>query len=161
MFKSAPTCFWSQRIHHHGALCSTWLKLQEWCYLVRWHMLPQHRTRPLMHDANMKNQFPFKFVKKYLELRACVIFLPSPSGCTLVFQKRVKHDNRHASRKPFCRNWLDTICKRGASYFSVRHFRFAELCRKFRPFELQPCVIGQIFSDVSIDSNVLFSGSNY
>jgi len=66
----------------------------------------------LMHGANMKNQFLFTFVQKHLKLKACATFLPSPSGCALVFRKRVKHDNRHASRKPFCRNWLDTICKR-------------------------------------------------
>ena len=27
MFKSAPTCFRSQRIHHQGALYSAWLKI--------------------------------------------------------------------------------------------------------------------------------------
>ena len=37
IFKSAPTCFGSQRIHHQGALDSTWLKLQERFYRVRWH----------------------------------------------------------------------------------------------------------------------------
>jgi len=36
-FKSAPTCFGSQRIHNQGALHSAWLKLQEWFYRVRWH----------------------------------------------------------------------------------------------------------------------------
>ena len=36
IFKSAPTYFGSQRIHHQGALYSTWLKLQEWFYCVRW-----------------------------------------------------------------------------------------------------------------------------
>jgi len=34
IFKIAPTCFGSQRIHHQGALRvhSTWLKLQETCW---------------------------------------------------------------------------------------------------------------------------------
>jgi len=27
MFKSVPTCFGSQRIHHQGALYNAWLKL--------------------------------------------------------------------------------------------------------------------------------------
>ena len=28
IFKSAPTCFGSQRIHHQGAFYSAWLKLR-------------------------------------------------------------------------------------------------------------------------------------
>ena len=32
VFKSAPTCFGSQRIHHQGALYSAWLKLQKYFY---------------------------------------------------------------------------------------------------------------------------------
>jgi len=35
IFKSAPACFGSQRIHHQGALYSAWLKLQKWLYRVR------------------------------------------------------------------------------------------------------------------------------
>jgi len=37
MFRSAPKCFGSQRIHHQGALYNAWLKLQIWFYRVRWH----------------------------------------------------------------------------------------------------------------------------
>ena len=36
IFKNAPSIFGSQGIHHQGALYSTWLKLQDWFYRVRW-----------------------------------------------------------------------------------------------------------------------------
>jgi len=34
IFKSAPTCFGSQRIHHQGALYSAWLKIVSTSYII-------------------------------------------------------------------------------------------------------------------------------
>ena len=36
IFKSAPTCFGPQRIHHQGGFYSAWLKLQKCFCRVRW-----------------------------------------------------------------------------------------------------------------------------
>jgi len=52
IFKSAPTCFGSQRIHHQGTLYSAWLKITRvilscpltWTRSVLWKHIPTHCT---------------------------------------------------------------------------------------------------------------------